>query len=130
MASPDSVNDQITDAVQQVSALLPGSARSFYAAVEFLTVSHAVSLAIHNAVSQQQHRYTLANAITSAAAAALLKGQRDEAEAALKLADAHLGNRRLAEEIEELRAILKSAVAEFQKTGPAAGAAGAPGEAR
>lgn len=108
-AKPDSLNDQVKDAIAQLSASLQGMSQDFTGAVAYQTVAHTVALALHNTVVQQQHNQILRNALTTAAANALLEGKTEEAAAVLKLADEKLGTQQnLSEEIQKLGAILKS----------------------
>jgi len=59
----DLVNDQIRDSVAQVQQLLDGMQRPFAAATTFNIVAHALSLALQNAVTRQQHSQMLRNAL-------------------------------------------------------------------
>lgn len=116
---PDQVNDQIRDAVHQAALLLDGAGRSFAQAAGTQAIVHALGLAAHNIVAQQQHGQMLRTALTSAAARAILDGKREEAEAVLKLAESRLVTVDAAEELGRLLATLKAV---FEAGGPAAAA--------
>ncbi|MGE0497962.1 MAG: RebB family R body protein [Ramlibacter sp.] len=105
------VNDQITDSVTQVQATLAGMQAPFAAAAAYQTIAHALGLALHNAVARQQHSHMLRNALTTAAATALLDGRTDQAEAVLKLAESPLVNPSLSTELGQLQ----SAVAQLRE---------------
>ena len=79
MSDQSTLNDQVTDSVAQIEKLLAdnGGAQS-KAIADQLTV-HALSLAMQNAVAQQQHEYILKNAIVTAAAKAILKSNPEDA---------------------------------------------------
>lgn len=113
-ASPD--NDQVTDAVQQVHDLLAGFQQPFAAGAAYQAVSHALGLALHNAVVQQQHSYTLRNALTTAAATALLDGRTEQAEAVLKLAESPLVNPSFEVQIGQLQAAMGRLREEMERT--------------
>ena len=79
MSDQSKLNDQITDSVAQIEKLIAdnGGAQS-KAIADQLTVQ-ALSLAMQNAVAQQQHEYILKNAIVTAAAKAVLKSSPQDA---------------------------------------------------
>lgn len=110
-ADASAVNDQITDSVTQVQATLAGMQAPFAAAAAYQTIAHALGLALHNAVARQQHSHMLRNALTTAAATALLDGRTDQAEAVLKLAESPLVNPSLSTELGQLQ----SAVAQLRE---------------
>lgn len=66
-------NDQIVDAVRQVSALTLGADPAFQRALNYQVLTQAVGLAMQNAVAQQKQRYILRNALVTAAARRLLE---------------------------------------------------------
>lgn len=99
-------NDQVTDAVQQINALLSGIQQPFATAAAYQALAHALGLAMHNAVQQQQHSYTLRSALTTAAAKALLDGRTEQAEAVLKLAESPLVNPGFDVQLTQLHAAL------------------------
>ncbi len=113
---PDSFNDQVRDSIRQLEDLLGGQAAPFAHAVSYQAVAHAIALGMQNAVAQQQHAHLLRNALTTAAARALLAGKREEAEAVLKLAESKLVNPDVGEELARLQAMLKSTLEDLQKT--------------
>ncbi|MBX3588420.1 MAG: RebB family R body protein [Ramlibacter sp.] len=110
-ADASAVNDQITDSVTQVQATLAGMQAPFAAAAAYQTIAHALGLALHNAVARQQHSHMLRNALTTAAATALLDGRTEQAEAVLKLAESPLVNPSLGTELGQLQ----SAVAQLRE---------------
>lgn len=109
-------NDQVVDAVQQVNDLLRGSRQPFAAGAAYQALAHAVSLAMHNAVQQQQHSFTLRCAMTTAAATALLEGRTEQAEAVMKLAESPLMNPGIDVQIDSLKAALASLREEIERT--------------
>lgn len=96
------VNDQVVDAVQQVQQMLASAQQPFAAAAAYQTIAHALGLALHNAVARQQHSHMLRNALTTAAATALLEGRTSQAEAVLKLAESPLVNPTFESELGQL----------------------------
>lgn len=113
-SDPKTLNDQIRDAVEQVNATLKGMQPGLGDAVAHQAMAHAVALALQNTVLQQQHDHMLRNALTTAAASALLDGRREEAEAVLKLANEKLGGQRsLSEEIAKVGEVLQRFSAQF-----------------
>jgi len=99
---PDQVNDQIRDAAHHASLLLDEAGRPFAQGAATQAIVHALGLAAHNLVAQQQHGQMLRTALTSVAARALLDGKREEAEAVLKLAESPLVTVDVAEELGRL----------------------------
>lgn len=67
MATDSTVNSQITDAVAQVNEVVGGASASQVRAMADQVMAHAIGLAMHNAVAQQQQAYILRNAVTTAA---------------------------------------------------------------
>ena len=109
-SGPDQVNDQIRDAVREATLLMEEAGRPFAHAAAVQAIVQALGLAAHNIVAQQQHGNLLRNALTSAAARALLEGRREEAEAVLKLAESRLVTTDVAEELGRLLVVLKAAL--------------------
>jgi hypothetical protein len=108
------VNDEIKDAVEQLNASFKGMSSHGPEAFAYQAMVHAVALALHNTVLQQQHDHMLRNAMTTAAASALLEGRREEAEAVLKLADEKFGrHQNLSEEIAKIGRIMKAIGEQF-----------------
>ena len=128
-ASPSTLNDQVRDAVSQVSALLDGQGDSFARAVLSQSVVHSVALAMHNAVAQQQQAHALRNAVTTAATRALLDGRRQEAEAVLKLAESPLLNPNVADELARLEDLLRRTLEQWRRALAEAKPAAAPSSA-
>jgi hypothetical protein len=115
MAASTTVNDQITDSVTQLQRSLTGMQQPFAAAAAFQVISHALALALQNAVARQQHSHMLRNALTTAAASALLDGRTEQAEAVLKLAESPLVNPTLETEVGQLQAAMASLRGEIEK---------------
>lgn len=109
------LNDQISDGVEQLNGSFWGTNPNVPGAIAYQAMAHAVALALQNRVLQQQHDHILRNSLTTAAAASLLEGRREEAEAVLKLADEKLGSRlNLSEEIAKIGEVLKSIGEQFK----------------
>lgn len=66
------VNSQITDAVAQTSMKVVGEAPAEAMAMLYQQMAHSIGLALQNTIAQQQHSYTIHNAITLAASRQLL----------------------------------------------------------
>lgn len=79
MADSTSINDQITDSIEQIQALLADDNGQNTRALSYQLMSHAASLAFYNTVHQQQQMYVLQNAITTAAAKAILEASPEDA---------------------------------------------------
>ena len=125
----DTFNDQIRDSVNQLNESLTGLHQPFTAAAAYHTVAHTLSLGLHNVVAQQQHSHILRNALTTAAAKALLEGKHAEAEAVLKLAESRLVNPNFSDEISQIRNVITTLHEDLQKifsTVPSGCSAGAP----
>ncbi len=75
----------------------------------------ALSLTLHNAVAEQQHSQILRNAITSAAAKAILQGKRAEAEELLNLASSKLVAPNLTAMMAEVKAYLETVEKQLQE---------------
>ena len=84
-------------------------------AAAFQTIAHALGLALHNAVARQQHSAMLRNALTTAAATALLDGRTEQAEAVLKLADSRLVNPTFDAEVGQLQGAVSQLREELEK---------------
>jgi Killing trait len=106
--SETAFNDQIRDAVEQVQATLAGSEQTVVTAGVYQAVAHTIALALQNAVAQQQNGYILRNALTTAAANAVLDGKKDEADAIFRLAESRLLVPNIAEEVNALLGALGS----------------------
>ena len=108
-------NDQVRDSVNQLQETLAGLHQPFAAAAAFQTIAHALGLALHNAVARQQHSAMLRNALTTAAATALLDGRTEQAEAVLKLADSRLVNPTFDAEVGQLQGAVTQLREELEK---------------
>ena len=78
-AVESAVNSQITDAVRQINATILGNAEALSQAMAQQIMTQSIALAMQNAVAQQQQLYTLRNAVTAAAARAILDASPEEA---------------------------------------------------
>lgn len=115
MSEDNALNSQITDAVAQINTTLHGGSASLIAAAAYQSIAHALALGVQNAVAQQQQAYVLRNAMTSAAAAAILDGKRDEAESILQLAESRLASPDWKAEVETVLQTLCAINEELQK---------------
>lgn len=123
-AADSAINDQIQDAIDQLNASIKGVTPAVAEAMTCQAMSHAVGMMLQNTVLQQQHDHMLRNALTTAAASALLNGKREEAEAVLALADTRLGRQQsLSEEIAKLGQVLRDIAAKFNEPPKASGEA-------
>lgn len=73
MAFPTAVNDQITDSVTQTNVKVVGEAPAMAMGNLFVATSQALSIAAHNATSNQQQSYVTMQAATTQAVSTLLK---------------------------------------------------------
>lgn len=112
MADDTTVNSQITDAVTQVTASVLGSSEAQARAMADQVMAHAVGLAMQNAVAQQQQAYILRNAVTTAAARAILESSPEEA---LRFAREVMASDDVAQTLERLGALLGQANASGSK---------------
>lgn len=103
MADDTEINSQITDAVAQVNAMVGASSEALARAMADQVMAHAVGLAMHNAVAQQQHQYMLRNAMTTAACRALLEASPEDA---LRYASEIPPGDDIAQTLERLRALM------------------------
>ena len=103
MADNTSVNDQITDSITQIQKMLADDSGENIQAFSYQLMAHAIGLAMYNAVHQQQQRYILQNAITTAAAKAILEASPEKA---LKLAEEGLGGDSFTQTLSELKAMM------------------------
>lgn len=120
MSEENAVNSQIADAVAQINASVNGASSGLVVAAACQTIAHALALGVQNAVAQQQQAYILRNAMVSAAAAAVLDGKREEAEAILQLAESRLATMDLKSEVESILQTLRLINEELQKLRPPA----------
>ncbi|QSX77902.1 RebB family R body protein [Agrilutibacter solisilvae] len=103
MADESTVNSQITDAVTQVNETIAGASGSQARALADQVMAHAVGLAMQNAVAQQQQAYILRNAVTTAAARAILQSSPEEA---LRFAREVLSSDDVAQTLERLGEVM------------------------
>lgn len=115
MSDQDTLNDQIRDSLDQLQRTLEGMQQPVAAGASLQTVAHALGLALLNTVARQQHSHMLRNAMTAAAARALLDGRTDQAEAVLKLAESPLVNLTFEAEVAQLRSALAGLREDLEK---------------
>lgn len=72
MAFPTSLNSQITDSVTQANVKVLGDAPAVAMGNLFISTSHALANAAHNATSNQQQSYVTMQASTTQGVATLL----------------------------------------------------------
>ncbi|MAZ02798.1 MAG: R body protein [Sneathiella sp.] len=72
MPSESFVNSQITGSIAQTNLSVLGDAPSEAMAILYQQMAHSVGLALQNVIAQQQHSYSIHNAITIAASKQLL----------------------------------------------------------
>ncbi len=75
---------------------------TFARSAHYQLIAQAVALAMNNAVAQQQHAYTLLNAITTAATQAILDGRIKDAESTIKLTKDLLAPEKIVETLTDL----------------------------
>jgi len=115
MTDSSELNSQIADALAQINATLGGLDRAVISAAAYQTIAQAIALGLQNAVAQQQHAYILRNALTTAAATAILEGKQSEADSILKLAESKVISQNLGDEITGLLSALRSVGEELRK---------------
>lgn len=123
-SAAESLNNQVRDALAQINATLSGTNGAVFQIAAYQTLVHSVSLAMQNAVAEQQQNQILRMALTSAAAKALLAGRKEEAESILDLAKNRLANPELPALLEQVRKLIETiggdlARARTQPTAPA-----------
>lgn len=72
MSDESYVNSQITDAIGQTSLSVVGEAPAEAVGILYQQMAHSIGLAMQNVISQQQHSYSIHNAITLAASRQLI----------------------------------------------------------
>jgi hypothetical protein len=122
-------NDQITDALRQLHAILAGADESTIQVAAYLSFVHVVALAMHNAVAEQQHAHILRMALTTSAANAILAGRKAEAEAVLELSRSKLISPDLSALLTQVRSFVETIARELEKTKKAAAQPGEPAPA-
>lgn len=105
---PNRLNDQIQDALNQLNAIVSGTDNAVFQAAAYQTLVHSVSLAMQNAVAEQQQNQILRMALTSAAAKSILAGRKEEAEGILELAKSRLANPDLPSLVAEVRLLIET----------------------
>lgn len=84
-------NPQIADSISTIGAQFKDGNGQFLMPLIYQAAAQALLLGLQNAVAQQQRLHILRNAITAAAAAAILRGRQADADALLeRLADGRL----------------------------------------
>lgn len=112
MSEPQtSINDQVTDAVAEAQAAVLGASETELKALGYRILVHSVTLAMQDAVAQQQQRYTLNNAITAAVSKAVLEADAEglgRLTEAVKVLDEINRSRDVSQTLAELKALLDS----------------------
>jgi len=72
MSEDSYVNSQITDAIAQTSITVMGEAPAEAVGILYQQLAHSIGLALQNTIAQQQHTYSIHNAVTLAASRQLL----------------------------------------------------------
>ncbi len=103
MVDETSINDQISDSVEQIKKLLSDDNGDNVRAFSYQMMAHSIGLAMYNAVHQQQQRYIIQNAITTAATKAILEASPEQA---LKMAEEGLGEQHFTQTMHELKAMM------------------------
>ena len=103
MSADTFVNSQVTDAVAQVGVKVLGDAPAEAVGILYQQMAHAVGLALQNVISQQQHMYTINNAVTIAASKQMLA---TDPAAAAKASQELLGNSAVPESLAALQEIV------------------------
>ncbi len=113
-SSDHSFTGQLSQAAATISASFAGpldaASNSEYNALQAVALQAmtlALSLAVHNAVAEQQQAQILRTALTTAAAKAILSGKRAQAEEILAMANSKLVMPDLTAVIAEVRAYLE-----------------------
>jgi hypothetical protein len=107
-AAENLMNDQITDALNQLRAILDGADKSSVQVAAYQAFVHVLALAMHNAVAEQQHAHILRMAMTTSAANAILAGRRAEAESILELARSKLVSPDLSDLLAHVRSFVET----------------------
>ena len=108
MSEESYVNSQITDAIAQTSMKVIGEAPAEATGILYQQMAHSIGLALQNVIAQQQHSYSIHNAVTLAASRQLLT--TDPAAAAKASQDLISGS-----SITDNLAALQSVVSEMGK---------------
>ena len=72
MSEDSYINSQVTDAIGQTSLKVLGEAPAEAVGILYQQMAHSVGLALQNVIAQQQHSYSIHNAITLAASRQLI----------------------------------------------------------
>ncbi|MBE1160726.1 RebB family R body protein [Dyella sp. 7MK23] len=94
--------------------MVGGSSEALARAMADQVMAHAIGLAMHNAVAQQQQLYMLRNAMTTAAVNAILEASPEDA---LRYASEALPGDDIAQTLERLRALMESTKASRPEPG-------------
>lgn len=97
------VNSQVTDAVTQTSLKVLGEAPAEAMGVLYQQMAHSIGLALQNVIAQQQHSYSIHNAVTLAASKQLLSS---DPAAAAKASQALISGSSLPENLAALQKVV------------------------
>jgi polysaccharide deacetylase 2 family uncharacterized protein YibQ len=101
--SKNALNDQISDSIAQINALLLDSEGSNVRAMTYQVMAHTIAMSMYNTVYQQQQMYVLQNATTTAAITEALKSNPAEA---VKIAQAAIIGSDLTKTISQLKTLM------------------------
>lgn len=103
MTSDSFVNSQVTGSVAQKSLSVIGEAPSEAMAMLYQQMAHSIGLALQNVIAQQQHSYSIHNAVTIAASKQLLAS---DPAAAAKASQELIAGSAIPENIAALQAVV------------------------
>ncbi len=103
MTSDSFVNSQVTGSVAQTSLSVIGEAPSEAMAMLYQQMAHSIGLALQNVIAQQQHSYSIHNAVTIAASKQLLTS---DPAAAAKASQELIAGSAIPENIAALQAVV------------------------
>lgn len=99
----DTINDQITDSIAQINAIIMDSEGSNVRAMTYQVMAHTIAMSMYNTVFQQQQMYVLQNATTTAAIKEALKSNPADA---VKIAQAAIIDCDLTKTISQLKTLM------------------------
>jgi hypothetical protein len=97
-----------------LAARLSDAERNALQAAALQSMALALTLALHNAVAEQEHGRILRTALTTAAAKAILRGKKAEADEILKLAESRFVVPNLSAVIAEIKTYLETVSRQLQ----------------
>ncbi|MZR31786.1 RebB family R body protein [Sneathiella litorea] len=103
MTSESYVNSQITGSIAQTNLSVLGDAPAEAMGILYQQMAHTIGLALQNVISQQQHSYSIHNAITIAASKQLLNS---DPAAAAKASQELIAGSAIPENLAALQAVV------------------------